>query len=235
MTKKEFMDQLARLLGGLSQSERQEALDYYNSYFDDAGPENEAAVIQELGSPGKVAAIIKADLADEGEDFGEYTEKGFQDTRSQEEGQMPEMFQKQDRRSRGDQVRRRRDHSNLILIILLAIVAVPVVLGVGGGILGGILGVAGGIVGLVAGLFAGTVAFLFGGVAVIVAGIIKCFTAPALGLAATGIGFLMVAGGLLLAVLFAWLVGVFTPWLIRKIVDFCQKHLDNRKKGAQKV
>ena len=185
MTKKEFMDQLARLLGGLSQSERQEALDYYNSYFDDAGPENEAAVIQELGSPGKVAAIIKADLADEGEDFGEYTEKGFQDTRSQEEGQ--------------------------------------------------ILGVAGGIVGLVAGLFAGTVAFLFGGVAVIVAGIIKCFTAPALGLAATGIGFLMVAGGLLLAVLFAWLVGVFTPWLIRKIVDFCQKHLDNRKKGAQKV
>ena len=109
MTKKEFMDQLARLLGGLSQSERQEALDYYNSYFDDAGPENEAAVIQELGSPGKVAAIIKADLADEGEDFGEYTEKGFQDTRSQEEGQMPEMFQKQDRRSRGYQVRRRRD------------------------------------------------------------------------------------------------------------------------------
>ena len=33
------MEQLARLLGGISESERQEALDYYNSYFDDAGPE----------------------------------------------------------------------------------------------------------------------------------------------------------------------------------------------------
>lgn len=72
MSRKEFMEQLARLLGGISESERQEALDYYNSYFDDAGPENEAAVIQELGSPGKVAAIIKADLADDGGDFGSY-------------------------------------------------------------------------------------------------------------------------------------------------------------------
>ena len=81
MSRKEFMEQLARLLGGISESERQEALDYYNSYFDDAGPENEAAVIQELGSPGKVAAIIKADLADDGGDFGEYTKKKAMRTR----------------------------------------------------------------------------------------------------------------------------------------------------------
>ena len=60
MNREEFMRQLERLLQDISESERREALEYYNSYFDDAGEENESRVIQELGSPGKVAAIIKA-------------------------------------------------------------------------------------------------------------------------------------------------------------------------------
>lgn len=62
MNRDEFMQQLARLLSDMSESERMEAIRYYNDYFDEAGPENESKVIQELGSPGKVAAIIKADL-----------------------------------------------------------------------------------------------------------------------------------------------------------------------------
>ena len=92
MSRKEFMEQLARLLGGISESERQEALDYYNSYFDDAGPENEAAVIQEFGSPGKVAAIIKADLkgSAQTETYGEYTETGYQDHRFSGGTQVPD-------------------------------------------------------------------------------------------------------------------------------------------------
>ena len=62
MERKQFMKQLERLLLDIPEAERQEALDYYESYFDDAGPEREAEIIQKLGSPGKVAAIIKADL-----------------------------------------------------------------------------------------------------------------------------------------------------------------------------
>lgn len=62
MNRDEFMRQLARLLSDLPDNERMEAIRYYNDYFDEAGPENESKVIQELGSPGKVAAIIKADL-----------------------------------------------------------------------------------------------------------------------------------------------------------------------------
>jgi uncharacterized membrane protein len=38
-------------------------MDYYNEYFDDAGPENEQKVIEELGSPAQIAARIKADSA----------------------------------------------------------------------------------------------------------------------------------------------------------------------------
>ena len=62
MNRKEFMDQLEKLLSDISEDERKEALDYYESYFDEAGEAEEASVIQKLGSPGKVAAIIKADL-----------------------------------------------------------------------------------------------------------------------------------------------------------------------------
>ena len=55
MDRMQFMKQLEELLSDISETERMEALDYYNSYFDDAGPEKEADVIRELGSPGKVA------------------------------------------------------------------------------------------------------------------------------------------------------------------------------------
>ena len=41
MNRKQFMEQLERLLSDISEAERQEALEYYEGYFDDAGPENE--------------------------------------------------------------------------------------------------------------------------------------------------------------------------------------------------
>ena len=64
MNRAQFMEQLKKLLSDISEEERQEALDYYESYFDDAGEDQEAEVIRELGSPGKVAAIIKEQFAE---------------------------------------------------------------------------------------------------------------------------------------------------------------------------
>ena len=232
MTRKEFMEQLAVLLGGISENERQEALDYYNSYFDDAGPENEAAVIQELGSPGKVAAIIKADLESAGEDFGEYTEKGYEDSRMREAGQMPQAFGEDDRYKK---TRRKNSQSNMILLVILIICAVPSLLGIGGGILGGIVGLAGGIVGIVGGLLLGTLGCVLCGFVLAVAGIVECFAAPAVGVAMIGGGFIMIAIGWLLGLAFIWIVCGFAPWLIRKLVAFCQKHFNRRGKGAQKA
>lgn len=92
MERAQFMEQLEKLLSDISEAERQEALDYYESYFDDAGPEKEAAVIRELGSPGKVAAIIKADLNESNDSYAEYTEHGYQDTRTREMDQVPDKY-----------------------------------------------------------------------------------------------------------------------------------------------
>lgn len=58
MTRQEYMQQLAALLAAMPEAERRDALDYYEEYFDAAGPEKEALTIQELGSPQNVAEKI---------------------------------------------------------------------------------------------------------------------------------------------------------------------------------
>lgn len=62
MNKTEFMRQLETLLQNISEQERQEALQYYEDYFADAGPENEQTVIEALGNPARVAENIRRDL-----------------------------------------------------------------------------------------------------------------------------------------------------------------------------
>ena len=62
MNRVDFMSQLETLLQNIAATEREEAIQYYNDYFDDAGKENEQAVIEALGSPARVAENIKKDL-----------------------------------------------------------------------------------------------------------------------------------------------------------------------------
>ena len=93
MSREEFMRQLERLLKDVAEEERKEALSYYQSYFEDAGVENEARILRELESPEKVAATIKTDLGMETgpesiktdlgmeTDTGVFTEHGFEDSR----------------------------------------------------------------------------------------------------------------------------------------------------------
>jgi len=82
MTKLEFMKELESLLLDIPLEERDEALKYYNGYFEDAGEDHEEEIIAELGSPKQVADIIKADLnsnAADRESRGYFTENGYQD------------------------------------------------------------------------------------------------------------------------------------------------------------
>ena len=76
MNRAEFMRRLTELLGDVPPAERDEAIQYYNDYFDDAGVENESGVIASLGTPEELARTIKAGLNDGG-NVGEFTESGF--------------------------------------------------------------------------------------------------------------------------------------------------------------
>lgn len=76
MNRAEFMRRLTELLNDVPPAEREEAIQYYNDYFDDAGAENESGVIASLGTPEELARTIKAGLSDGG-NTGEFTESGF--------------------------------------------------------------------------------------------------------------------------------------------------------------
>ncbi len=82
MNRAEYMKELAYLLQDVPDEEKEEALQYYEDYFDDAGVENEAQVISELGRPEKIAAIIREGARNgyENQD-AEYTEAGYRNER----------------------------------------------------------------------------------------------------------------------------------------------------------
>lgn len=64
MTRTEYLAQLEKYLKKLPAKDYQEAMDYFTEYFDEVGPEGEAAAIAELGSPKEAAHEIIINLLD---------------------------------------------------------------------------------------------------------------------------------------------------------------------------
>lgn len=64
MTRTEYLAQLDNYLKKLLAKDYQEAMDYFTEYFDEVGPEGEAAAIAELGSPKEAAHEIIINLLD---------------------------------------------------------------------------------------------------------------------------------------------------------------------------
>lgn len=78
MNRQEFISALEKLLENIPQKDREEAIQYYQDYFEDAGIENEQNVIRELQTPERVAAIIQEDLRNDNlTQEGEFTEQGY--------------------------------------------------------------------------------------------------------------------------------------------------------------
>lgn len=227
MSRKEFMERLEKLLWNISDSEREEALQYYNDYFDDAGVENEAAVIEELVSPEQVAQKIKAGLSDAASEF---SEQGYRDTRF--DSNDAELS---DGRSGQTQKTGKKKDTNfwkILAIVLLCILLAPVILPVAGGILIGILGIAAGIIALIFGVVVAGFAILIAGIFVTGVGIFQALTTPAVGIALAGTGCLLTALGILLSIVTVWCCVKIVPWVIRAIVGLIRYPF--RKAGAGK-
>lgn len=65
MTRTDYLNQLNKYLKRLPQKDYEEAMEYFIQYFDEAGVENEEAVIKELGSPKEAASDILDAMLDE--------------------------------------------------------------------------------------------------------------------------------------------------------------------------
>ena len=65
MTRTEYIAKLTKYLRKLPQKDYEEALEYFMEYFEEAGPEDEAQVIAELGTPKEAAHEVISRLLDE--------------------------------------------------------------------------------------------------------------------------------------------------------------------------
>ena len=246
MNRKQFMEQLERLLSDITEAERQEALEYYEGYFDDAGPENEGEVIRELGNPGKVAAIIKADLQENGSDYGEYTENGYQDTRVSEEGDMPQgkisgnsdsgnnnfgynRGRRENRAERGYHAEKKQNKPGIILALIVLVFAAPLIKGVFGGAVGVIVTLA--LLPFLLTFFvgAGSVVLVSAAGMCVIIGIPLTVSMPPAGILTIGVGCLMMALGLLFLALTVWFGGKMLPAILRKFTGFCSNNINGRK------
>lgn len=81
MKKEEFLTQLEYLLQDIPEDDKRDAIDYYRDYLEEAGPEQEDAVLEEFGSPERIASVIRTDLLGGMESAGEFTDNGYDDRR----------------------------------------------------------------------------------------------------------------------------------------------------------
>lgn len=224
MNKEYFLRELERLLSKLPEEERAEAVQYYRDYFEEAGPEREAEILRELGSPEMAAAQI-LDGLDGRTDSGEFTERGYQDAHYGKDYRPVEPYE-------GDtdaKERQRRRRSGLLLILLAVFFGLPlagtiisagfsVVLAV----LGGLLGVFGGLFALVFGGIATAIGLLAGGIGMVISGACNMMT-PAIGTMAVGFGFFLLAAAVLLAAAAKWGLTTAVPNVIRFAVGLVRR------------
>lgn len=250
MSRKEFMDRLEALLAVIPAEERSEALQFYTDYFEDAGEENEAQVIKELGSPEQVAAMIKADLKGDNSDSGEFTEHGYSDSRfDQKNNPVPrpnrykraeggytyhstdggQSYGKQgydsDSYKTGEEYKegpRTSKTLKIVLIILIALAVIPV----GWPILLGIVGICIGLVcasfGLFAGLVIGALALMGAGLFIFILGLTKIIAALPVALLTSGSGLIIFILGLIAVVASVRLCIIVYPAIFRCIVNICR-------------
>lgn len=199
-----FLRKLEELLRDIPDNDRRDAMEYYRNYFDDAGPENEEKIIEELGSPWKVAESIKKDL------YGD--------------AYQPEDFVKPEPPAGGGDKTARN-----VLIAVLLVFTFPLWIAFSAAAFGLLIGAVGCLFGLAVCIVAFVGVFFVAGVILAGAGMIKVFTGfPAVGLVLIGVGLLLLAFGTLGLIVTVWAVGRALPWALRGIVGLCKKPFQRR-------
>ena len=213
MNREEYLKRLSYLLRDLPEEEIEDAISYYEDYFEEAGEDKEEQVIRELGAPEKIAKMIR-DSVQGKQSEGEYTEEGYREESYEDYQQMrrreAKKEQKQDRRWH----MKGRRNRNIILMILILVF-------VGSWLIPGIFGI---VIGIVAGVFGGFAGLFFGGLGLVGAGIYKMFTTVPYGLLLMGGGFLMIAVSILLLWFLVWICAKAVPWSITKIREFWSRN-----------
>jgi len=248
MNSNEFMKKLEYLLSDISEEDKADALAFYRDYLEEAG-ENADKAIEEFGSPERIAAIIRSELAGNLKEGGAFTDYGYEDERFRDPNyqvaqrlNLPEEKEGGWQRSpegtsntqnTGNQKSSPRTSGLLkfVLWVILIIVAAPALLGAGGiafGLAAGFLGI---LVGVIAFLGTLTLALLLGGISLCGVGILAMLKLTSSGLLMLGAGIVIIGLGILSLMVSILFYGRFLPWLIRGIVDGISRLVHGRRKA----
>ncbi len=219
-----FMKQLESLLQNVSPTERDEALQYYNDYFYEAGEENEQDVIEALGNPATIAENIRRDLYGSGNTS---YQKESDNTRA--------VMQYQANTAAAAQTVQKEDKGLsagvIALIVVLVILASPIWIGLLGCLFSLVVGVMAALFGLIVSFGAVFISLIAVLVVLVVIGLMCIVTSPLTGVALIGGGFICGAIGILFLMLTVAICGIVLPAVCKGIVYLCRK-LFCRKKTA---
>ena len=222
----EYLQALRAALAVLPDDEINSAMRYYEDYFLDAGDENAAQVIEELGPPEQVAQAILRDYTG----VARRRPERFEEEKAQTVDGVP--------LGRDGKPLTRKKGINpwmLACIVLLALIFGPIAVAVIGGIIVAAVGL---IVGVAACVVAVPAATLIGGGALVLFSFLLWAT-PASALATLGAGLVVGAVGLLLVLLVIKLCILLVPPIIRGLVAAIRWPIEKirdclRKRGASK-
>lgn len=212
MTKAEFLQELERELAGVNAQEREEALKFYREFFEEAGEAREEEVLRELGSPHRIANLIRVNLGTQDEEssfeneqpqYAEQSEPQAAEPRTESDSHppLPPMPAAYARRPRG----------NTIGWVILIIVTFPIWSGIVFGLFGAVMGIAGGVIGLAF----GSAAFAINAVFSLIKGIPELIHHPFNGFFNTGISLIRAALGIGIAALCVWGAATFIPFCVK--------------------
>lgn len=211
MTRNEYLGALRQELRSLPLQEQEEALRYYEEYFDDAGPENEQQVIAELGSPRELARNIVENSV-------------FSLTRAPQ----PEPGQEQENAFRQMEPPARQKQGRgaafWILVILSSVIWLPLLIGFAACI----LGVLAGLVALLAGIAVAAAALVIAAFFCIGFGLPLFASSPADGILLIGLALVQLGGALLCGIICYLVCGKFIPWCWRKGKGMWQRQREKR-------
>ena len=219
MNRNDFMKQLESLLQNISPTEREEALQYYNDYFDDAGAENEKEVIEALGNPARVAENIKRDLMGNGENV----RPKASDRAIVEYGKAPSGNAQNQQVFTEPPKKSEMPTWAIVLLVILAVLASPALLGVGAGGAGVLIGLIAAWFGIIFGFGVTALALFVVMIFLIVVGIMCIPIDPLVGLGMMGCGLVCGSIGILFLMLTVALGGIVTPAICKGIASLFQK------------
>lgn len=247
MNRAEFMRQLESLLQSISQTEREEALQYYNDYFDDAGAVNEQEVIEALGNPARVAENIKRDLTlnvagtgTAGRQDSDY-EHSYRDEDEQGNSVRHPIAKYTNSESTGEGTDERNSTSTadrtaaasnpkkepmptwqIVLLVIAGILLAPVAVGLLSGLVSAIFGLLTGWFSLILGFGAAAIALILVLFVLIITGIICLAESPFAGIAIMGGGLICGGLGILFLMITVAMAGIVTPAIFRGLAKLCR-------------